>query len=555
VAITRAIDASASASRSESSAGVRRAAASRHVEMVGGLVEDQQVRAAEHQDGESEARAFTARQRADAALNLVAGKLEGAEVTLDRTALPERPQRRDRFEKGLVERELRKILPIVARIDAATELELTRRNGVFLEEHANERRLPRSVRADEPHDVAAHEGAGEVLDEGAVTDVDPDVFRGDYAITAAIARLEGRGHDRLAADGRVEARHSIEPLAPALRLLAVLSGEVPRDVVLLLRDHLLLLLERSQLGQAAKVSLLDEGLVIPGVGEGGQAFDVEHVIDHSGQKCSIVTDEDDRALQVAQVLLEPARRVEVEVIRRFVEEQDGRRGDELAGERQAATLTAAESRDGRNARFLRIEPQAIEDGIDARSDGVPTLRLESLEVPAIALEVGLARRFTHAIRLLRDRSLECKQVGERASRGLPHGGRLAEIPVLLEDRHRDGVGARNHAARRRHLAGDQAKQRRLARAIPSDDAPTVAGGHGERHILEQRRRAELDRYVVDGKNRHPPALFSAGVASQPFHSSSAAPIVSLLPFRTSGIRSKRGSSASRVSQWSGEYMA
>src|SRR6185295_7002421 len=103
---------------------------------------------------------------------------------------------------------------------------------------------------------------------------------------------------------------------------------------------------------------------------------------------------------------------------------------------------------------------------------------------AVLLEISLGGRLAHAIRLLRDRLLEREQVGERAGGGLPDRRRLAEIAMLLEQRHAERIGLRDHAARWLHLTRDQAEERRLAGAVAPDDAPALARADGERDVVE-----------------------------------------------------------------------
>ena len=55
----------------------------------------------------------------------------------------------------------------------------------------------------------------------------------------------------------------VEALAASLRLLGVLSGEVARDVVLLVRDFPLLLIEVPLLRQPPQRPLFDERRVVP----------------------------------------------------------------------------------------------------------------------------------------------------------------------------------------------------------------------------------------------------------------------------------------------------
>src|SRR5207237_4117167 len=109
--------------------------------------------------------------------------------------------------------------------------------------------------------------------------------------------------------------------AAALRLPGVLAGEVARDVILGPGDTLLLLLELAQLREPALLALRDEGAVAAGVREGGLALEMEDVVGDGGEKSTIVADRDHGAVGAAQVLLQPARGVEVEVVGGLVEQQ------------------------------------------------------------------------------------------------------------------------------------------------------------------------------------------------------------------------------------------
>src|SRR6185503_21041028 len=97
-------------------------------------------------------------------------------------------------------------------------------------------------------------------------------------------------------------------------LPGVLAGDVARDVIRLRRDLLLLLLKGALLREASLGSLDDESLVGAGVGNSGLSLEVQNVIDGRAEKRAIVADQQHRAIEIAQVLFQPLRRIEVEVI-------------------------------------------------------------------------------------------------------------------------------------------------------------------------------------------------------------------------------------------------
>ena len=95
-----------------------------HVEMVRGLVEDEEVRAREHHHGECDACALAARECGAAPLHLVAGEAEAAEVSLHQTPLPRRTEVGDDVVQRAVERELSEILPVVRDADRVADADV-----------------------------------------------------------------------------------------------------------------------------------------------------------------------------------------------------------------------------------------------------------------------------------------------------------------------------------------------------------------------------------------------------------------------------------------------
>ena len=63
--------------------------------------------------------------------------------------------------------------------------------------------------------------------------VDSRMLRSDDAITPSLARFESHGHRRVLRRRRAQTRQPLETLPTPFGLLAVLPGDVPRDVILL----------------------------------------------------------------------------------------------------------------------------------------------------------------------------------------------------------------------------------------------------------------------------------------------------------------------------------
>ena len=162
---------------------------------------------------------------------------------------------------------------------------------------------------------------------------------------------------------------------------------------------------------------------------------MKRVVDHCREKSAVMTDQQYRGARAAEVFLEPLGRLEVEVIRRLVEEQDVGRRHELPGESHPPAFASAQRIEAFRPRICRVETKPVQHRIDTGSDLVPTLALESLEVVRVSIEHRGRRRiteFSDASRLLAQRALEVEQMLERAGNRLPYRDRIAEVSVLLE---------------------------------------------------------------------------------------------------------------------------
>ena len=421
-------------------------------------------------------------------------------------ALPFRAQPGYAIVEGLIERHLREILTIVAGRDRAAEPQLAALRRVFAEQCAKQGRLPRSVAAENPQDAGPLQRATEARHQGPRADPDAHVPDGEHLVAAALGHLEPQRHGALGPDHRTESWQPLQPLAPALGLLAVLPGDVAGDVVLLVRNGALLLVERPLLRQPALGTLGHEIGVAGRVRRGAAAFQMQHVINGRGQKGAVVAHQQHGPLTRDEVLLEPAGRLEIEVVGRLVEQQHICGRHELAGKAEAAELAAAERGQGRDAGLRGFELEAVQHRVDARRDSVASLALETLEVFAVPGQRA-GRGVMREIRgLLDQRLLQRQELGELAGRRFPNRGRGAVVAVLLEQRYAQSGRARDAPARRIELAGQQAEERRLAGAVPAHDAPALARSDRERDAREQRRVAEVHAHAAERDLAHGCAL-------------------------------------------------
>ena len=253
---------------------------------------------------------------------------------------------------------------------------------------------------------------------------------------------------------------------------------------------------RALRGEPALGALGDEGRVARGVGGRGAALEVQDVIGDRLEERAVVRDEEDGGVETAQVPLQPQRGLEVQVVGGLVEEQQVGRGGELARQRHAAALAAAQGRERAAARGVRVEAESVQDRVHPRRGPVAALVLEPVQVAVVALEHRRRHRVArlgHARGLLGERALEREQVGEGARGGLPHRRRVAEIAVLVHHRDPQPGGTRHGAARGGQVPADQVEQRRLPGSVAAQDAPALPAVHQEAHVPEQLPVAEAHR--------------------------------------------------------------
>ena len=377
---------------------------------------------------------------------------------------------------------------------------------MLFDERLDEGALAGAVRAHERHHFVTLEHHVHVAQQLAHArgrfDGHGHMLRFDHAIAAAIAGRQAQRHHAVTTDRRRQARHARQQLATSLGLLGVLTGQVPRDVLGFRRDLVLLLVELPLLREPAFFTLHEERLIAAFVGERRTAFEVQHVIGHHREKRTIVADADDGAIGVAQILLEPRRRFEIEVIRRFVEQQDFRRRGQLPRQRHAPAFTTTERTDAGGPGGLRIEADTHQHGVHLGGHLIATLAVEALEIAAVLLHRLLAVIVLEVGRLLGQRLLERAQIAEGAGHDLPQSHAVGEAAVLVHQRHAQSGHARHGAAGGQEVAGDQADQRGFSGAVAADHGPAVAGADGQRDVTKDLGRAEIHSRVPDRDKCH-----------------------------------------------------
>ena len=123
--------------------------------------------------------------------------------------------------------------------------------------------------------------------------------------------------------------------------------------------------------------LLDEGLVVPWILADLPGFDFDDPGDHAIEQPSIMADQHHRALELfCEEGFEPSSPEDVEVIRRFVEEQKVGRFQEEPRQTQPCLLSSGEGVDGL-VKSIIFKTQAVERCVDAVIDGIPSELFET----------------------------------------------------------------------------------------------------------------------------------------------------------------------------------
>ena len=174
--------------------------------------------------------------------------------------------------------------------------------------------------------------------------------------------------------------------------------------------------------------------------------DDEHVGDGALEERAVVADDDDGAGPVLEDVLEHAQRVEVEVVRRLVEQQHVRAGPQREHQLEPAPLAAREQPD-RRPLGVGVEPEALQ-------------------------EAGV---------------LPVRQPG-RAGDGLVDAQRRVEVDAaLVENAEGHRRADRDRPLGRRQPAGDDVEQGRLAGAVRADDPEALPGVERQVDAAEQPR--------------------------------------------------------------------
>ena len=163
--------------------------------------------------------------------------------------------------------------------------------------------------------------------------------------------------------------HPFEHFDTALRLLGLggLSAEAV-DIALQMRNALLLAFVHRLLLRETGSALHFERAVVTGVLKHRLLFDMDNFVDDRIEKIAIVGDQDQRPCVTLKPFFEPDDGIEVEVVSRFIEQQQIGAANQRLGEVKAHTPAAGKIAD-RPLQLFVAESQTVQQAGSARTDG------------------------------------------------------------------------------------------------------------------------------------------------------------------------------------------
>ena len=225
------------------------------------------------------------------------------------------------------------------------------------------------------------------------------------------------------------------------------------------------------------------------------AVEVQHAGDRLVEQLEVVADDEQRAAVPAQELHEPRACVDVEVVRRLVEQEDVAAREQDAGELDPASLSAGEHRE-REVDAVALDAETGDERAHLRLRRIATVGPERLLGAGEASDVRFAVVLLHREAQLLDadgRLVEAaarQDVGQRGDAVEEPGDagvlrEVAERALTMHDADRGGSRTPEHA-----------EQAGLARTVAADEADLVAGADRQRGAFDDETAADLNRQLA-----------------------------------------------------------
>ena len=481
--------------------GILQGAESLHVEVVGGLVQEQEVAALLERERQVEAVALTTGEHPGRLLLVRALEAErgdvGARGHLDLADLDVVQAVGDDLPQGLVRVDAAAGLVHVGELDGLADLELAVVQRLQAHDGLEQGGLAHAVGTHDAHDAVARQGEGQPVDEGAAVEALLEV--GGLQDHVAQPRTR-RDLDLLEVElaGALGLRSHLLIAGQAglgLGLAALGGGAHPLQFLLEALGELGVL--PSLDGQALLLGL-QVGGVVAFVGVEVTAVHLGDPLGHMVQEVAVVGDSDDGTLVGGQVLLQPQDRLGVEVVGGLVQEQQVGCLQEQLAQGHAAALATRQDGD------VRVRRRAAQ--------GVHRLLQLGVEVPGVGRVEGVLKgahlsqeRVEVRVRLRHEGAdlVVTVQLGLDLGHALLDVAQdrlvLVERGFLQQDPHAVASGEAGLAVGRLIDAGHDLEDRGLAGAVGADHADLGSGQERHGDVVEDDlvtvRLARLDHLV------------------------------------------------------------
>ena len=463
-----------------------------HVQVVGGLVQQQQVIPPQHQLGQGHPAPLAAGQGADGLEHVLSGKEEQGQHPPHVAGLHPGEIVPHLAHHRLFRVQALLLLVVVARVhvgaiddDASVGLELAH-------QAAQQRGLADAVGADEGHPVPGPQVQVEIFEQGTALESLFQVLGDEHVVAGAAADIEGEAHLLLAHRplhlGLLDALQLFFPAAGGDDGFLPVEAAVAGDDGLMPGDLRLLQLVFLHLPGQVFLPPGGEGVVIARVLGEPPHGQLRHGVAHLVEKIPVVADEQHGALVLLQRILQPGDGGQVQVVGGLVQHQKVGLGQQDSGQAQPGLFPAGEQAGGLVLPSLG-KAQSGQHPLDQAGPLIAPLPLEALGqagVFPVQRVQGLG-----VLVALGDLLLQMAQLGLQGLQGIEHPAQFlqhrplaGDIRLLGQEPHRGAPEHRHRALVGLHLPGQNLEQGGFAAAVYPHQPHAAALLQGEVHFLE-----------------------------------------------------------------------
>jgi len=477
------------------------------VEMVGRLVQHQEIRRIVEHAGHGEARLLAARERTDLLIHVVAGKLKRTGQRAQRPNAILREILLQLFENREIGIEhVQRLLGEVAHGEAGAELHVAAIRHGRARDHLEQGRLACPIAAHYGPAFATANGKAEAVVNHTRTIGLSQVCHYGHLIARTRRHAEIELYDS-AFLRQFDLLDLVERLDTALHLRGFCGVRLEAlDEALLFRQHGLLSRERRLLVTFADIALAFVEIIVAGVDSDLARVDFRDFRDDAVHEFAIMRGHEKRALEALEELLKPDDGFEIEVVGRFVHQQDVGPAQQHAGQRHTH-FPAARKRAHIAIDLIVFETEAMEHfarlGFERVAAEVFVFFLGVSETREYSVHFVKARGIFHGVLQGFEFVVQIARAPAAGDGFIEHGAAGHFFDVLTEVADGEFLRDGNVAFVRRFLTDHHAEEGGFAGAVGADEADFFAGVELERGVDKDELLAvlfvdagERDQYSV-----------------------------------------------------------